>query len=80
MLRQQRVDGDGIGQARLDVVGVEAPERDQAADARVEQVVAGSGDGLRLADVAGELRRDLVRTAAAMASFSAESSEGCQAW
>jgi hypothetical protein len=69
-----------VGQARLDVVGVEAPKRNQPADAGIEQVVAGGGDGLRLADVGGELRGDLVVRPAAMASFSADSSEGCQAW
>ena len=52
-----------IGQDGLELVGLEAPQANQAADPRVEARVAERGETLRVGDEGGEFRRDGVRPA-----------------
>ena len=52
-----------IGQHRLEIVALKAPQRNQPADAGIEQMFALRRDRLRSADQAGQLRRNQVRPA-----------------
>jgi hypothetical protein len=70
-----------VGPVGREGVGVEAPQGDQLAEGRVEQLVAGGGELLGVGEHRGELGRDRdALLPAAMASLRAVSSDGSQAW